>query len=93
MVYFTVHYTVGWKKRIEREISKLPEREQKKLIQLIKDLQENGPIQKKWPNFSKLEGNRYHCHLSYSWVACWKNEKQNIIIEIYYVGSMEKAPY
>lgn len=86
-------YTVGWKKRLEKEIKKLPPSEQKKFVQLVFDLQENGPIQKNWPNFSKLKENEYHCHLSYSWVACWRNEKQNIIIEIYYVGSRENAPY
>ena len=57
VVYSNVNYIVGWKKRIEKEINKLPEKEQKKFVQLVYDLQEKGPIQKKWPNFSKLKDN------------------------------------
>jgi hypothetical protein len=40
-----------------------------------------------------FEDNKYHCHLSNKWVACWKNEKDSIIIEVYYAGSRENAPY
>lgn len=86
-------FTVGWKKRIEKDIKKMPQREQDKFAQLVYDLIENGPIQKKWPNFSNLGANKYHCHLSYHWIACWRTESENIIIEVYYVGSRENAPY
>jgi hypothetical protein len=41
----------------------------------------------------KLDENIYHCHLAYKWVACWKHEKSTIIIEVYYAGSRENAPY
>lgn len=61
--------------------------------QLIKDLQDDGPVQKGWNNFSDLGGNKYHCHLSYKWVACWTNTKGTIEIEVYYAGSRENAPY
>jgi mRNA-degrading endonuclease RelE of RelBE toxin-antitoxin system len=93
MVYLKVQFTVGWKKRIEKDIKKMPDREQEKFVQLVHDLMEKGPIQNNWPNFSSLGANKYHCHLSYHWVACWKTENENIIIEVYYVGSRENAPY
>ena len=93
MVILRVAYTVGWKKKIEKDIKKMPQKEQEKFAQLVYDLMENGPKQPKWPNYSKLSDNKFHCHLSYHWVACWKTENENIIIEIYYVGSRENAPY
>lgn len=36
---------------------------------------------------------KYHCHLKYNWVACWIWEKGTFIVEIYYAGSRENAPY
>ncbi len=42
---------------------------------------------------NKLGENTYHCHLAYRWVACWRNEKGKMIVEVEYVGSREKAPY
>ena len=40
-----------------------------------------------------LSETEYHCHLAYSWVACWRHEKYTITIEVYYAGSRENAPY
>ena len=49
---------------------------------------------KKWKNFSWLEGNKYHCHLTYRYVACWEVLDEKIqLMEVYYVGSREKSPY
>jgi hypothetical protein len=31
--------------------------------------------------------------LNYRYVACWTCRKNEIEIEVYYVGSREKAPY
>ncbi len=43
---------------------------------------------------NKLAENKYHCHLNYRWVACWQIEDNKLkIIEIYFVGSRENAPY
>ncbi len=86
-------YEVKIKKQVEKKLEKLPILIQKKLVRLVMDLRDNGPIQLNWPNFSKLKKDEYHCHLGYSWVACWKHAKDTIIIEVYYVGSREKAPY
>ncbi|MCK5241025.1 hypothetical protein KAR34_01115 [bacterium] len=86
-------YIVEIKKKIRRNLWKLPAKIQAGFFMLVKDLQKTGPVVKQWHNFSTLGKNKYHCHLSYSWVACWSYEGKNIIIEVYYVGSRENAPY
>ena len=60
---------------------------------LIEDIKASGPVQSGYHNYSKLGENTYHCHLAYKWVACWRNEKGKLIVEVEYVGSREKAPY
>jgi mRNA-degrading endonuclease RelE of RelBE toxin-antitoxin system len=86
-------YQVSIKKKVNRDLNKLPKDIQKLLFLLIADLKADGPIQKGWHNFSPLGENKYHCHLTYRYVACWTWEKGKIEIEVYYVGSREKAPY
>ena len=76
-----------------KNLKKLPELVQEKFEYLVDSLEMNGPVQSSWPNYSKLGKDEYHCHLSRSWVACWKHQKNTLIIEVYYVGSREKAPY
>ena len=86
-------YSVKVKKAAIKKIAKAPESVQILFDELIGDLKESGPIQKEWPNFSKLGGSKYHCHLCYSWVACWYFESDYMEIEVYYAGSREDAPY
>jgi len=86
-------YEVRIKKKVARRLTKLPGDVQKLFFLLVADIQADGPIQKSWRNFSPLGKDRYHCHLTYRYVACWRCQKNNIIIEVYYVGSREKAPY
>ena len=88
-----MRYEVRIKKKLERGLRKLPSDVQKLFFLLVADLQADGPIQKSWRNFSPLEQDRYHCHLNYRYVACWTCRKNEIVIEVYYVGSREKAPY
>ncbi len=71
----------------------MPKNIRQLLFLLIEDLKYDGPIQKSWHNFSPLGGDRYHCHLSYRYVACWSWQQGKIEIEVNYVGSREKAPY
>jgi hypothetical protein len=89
----STRFNVVISKSAIKSASKMPKREKVLLNALIHDLKMNGTIQKRWPNFSALSENTYHCHLSYKWVACWRNEKGSIIIEVYYAGSREKGPY
>jgi len=86
-------YNVIIKRKILRAIQKLPQGVQNKFNVLLHDLIDKGPVQPHWPNFSKLAHNQYHCHLGYGWVTCWEQTGNNFIIEVYYVGSREKAPY
>ncbi len=86
-------YEVILKRKVAKGLRKLPAWVQKKLAVLANDLRDMGPVQCAWPNYSKLSPTEYHCHLEWSWVACWRHEKQSIVIEVHYVGSREKAPY
>ena len=86
-------YRVKIKRRVARGLKKLPQNVQKLLFLLIEDLKSDGPIQKSWNNFSPIGKDQYHCHLTYRYVACWACHKGEIEIEVYYVGSREKAPY
>ena len=57
---------------------------------------ENGPEAYKWPNYSKLGSMIYHCHLKKgrpTYVACWSADKNKKLIEVFYAGTHEKAPY
>jgi len=86
-------YQIKIKRRLLKKLESLPRKVQDALFELVEDLKERGPVQPKWPNYSKLNRHDYHCHLNYHYVACWRNEKKIIIIEVYYVGSRENAPY
>ena len=86
-------HEVRIKKKAVRALEKLPADVKKLLFLLIADLKSDGPIQKGWRNFSPLGKDRYHCHLNYRYVACWTCRRNEIVIEVSYVGSREKAPY
>ena len=69
---------------------------------LVEDLSHNGPFPGEgWPNYGKLnEGknaDKRHCHLKKgkpTYVCCWQViDKKIKIIEVYYVGTHENAPY
>jgi len=86
-------YTVYIRKAILKRSEKMPKRIQFAFKSLVNDLIEKGPLRKEWPHFSKLGKNRYHCHLGYKWAACRYHENDSVIIEVYYAGSRENAPY
>ena len=70
---------------------------------LTKEIALTGPIRNNWTHFSSLQKNSripegsYHCHIKGgrpTFVACWRVESKKIkIVEIFYVGTHEKAPY
>lgn len=78
---------------LRKAIPKLPRNIGETFLALLEDLKDFGPIQKNWANFSSLGENKYHCHLSRKWVACWTYEEKILTIEVYYAGSRENAPY
>jgi len=79
--------------KMQRNAEKMPKKARTVLYNLIKDIRKNGPVQPYYSNYSKLGQNTYHCHLMYHWIAVWRYEKNELIVEVEYVGSREKAPY
>ena len=63
----------------------------------MKEIEIVGPVRGNWPNYSKLGGMRHHCHIKDgrpSFVVCWEVVGTEVrLIEVYYVGTREKAPY
>ena len=86
-------YNVTITKRAQRSAATMPKAVQNKLKALVQSLKISGPIQPLFRHYSKLGGDRYHCHLALNWVACWTCRDGSIDIEVYYAGSREKAPY
>ena len=86
-------FKVTMKRKVGRNASKMPKVERERLKFLVHTLEVSGPVQPSMMNYSKLGPDKYHCHLSYRWVACWCCKNGNLEIEVYYVGSREKAPY
>lgn len=63
---------------------------------LIKEVELLGPIRGNWKSYGKLGPNQHHCHLKSgrpTYVVCWKAFKEQKLVEVYYVGTHEKAPY
>ncbi len=88
-----MRYDVRVKKRAKKDIGKMPAYIQKKFAYLLLDLERCGPVIPDWPHFSKLGSETYHCHLSEKWVACWQSQSGTLLVEVYYAGSREGAPY
>ena len=64
---------------------------------LVIEMRRDGPYKTNWSNYGTLAENDFHCHLKKgkpTYVACWKLiDKEKKIIEVYYVGTHENAPY
>lgn len=86
-------YQVRFSRKVAKQVEALPRNVRSDFLHLVEDLKRRGPMLYDWQNFSKLGKDEYHCHLSYSWVACWKHDKSTIVIEVYYAGSRQNAPY
>ncbi len=116
MIYIVDIYLVdgiidmGWEVRYSGKAKKALKKKSKLTTQNVRDiiealhldLEEEGPVQNSWPNYSKLKGqkkgvDKRHCHLikgNPTYVACWEViDQENKILEVYYVGTHEKAPY
>ena len=89
-----MEWKVVFKKRVHKKALELPENIKVIFNELIVDLQILGPYRADCPNYSKLSENRFHCHLTYSYVVVWTIAELEVkIVEITYVGSRENAPY
>lgn len=94
-------WNVSITKKAVKQIKKLPKSVRAALLLLLRDLEENGPATSgAWKNYGKLkgmDGDKRHCHLSKgkpTYVCCWDvKDKKLKILEVYYAGTHEKAPY
>ena len=91
---WTVHL-IGQAKKFDKNLS---EKVAAIFLLLLNELKEDGPYRMNWPNYTKMSsGEDYHCHIKNgrpTYVACWKiYDKKCNKIEVYYVGTHEKAPY
>lgn len=83
-------------RKAEKQALKLPRSAIAALYELMANIRQNGPVRGDWPNYSKLEGSRHHCHLKKgqpTYVAVWNEDRQTVTVEIIYAGTHEKAPY
>lgn len=86
--------------KIIKNRRKMPKEVESAVLALVAELSALGPAVN-WPNYGKLKNqgkniDRRHCHLQKgrpTWVACWEVDEGNKLIEVYYVGTHEKAPY
>lgn len=85
--------------KAQRQVERLPEPVRFAYVALAKELEALGPHRANWSHFGKLRGSRtaYHCHIVSgrpTYVACWEVKDKNIrLLEVYYVGTHESAPY
>ncbi len=94
-------WTIIKTKALEKQALKLNKKILIILLLLFEDLKNKGPIQHEWPNYGKLrvakKVDKRHCHLQKgkpTYVCCWEIvDTKRKIIEVYYVGTHEKAPY
>ncbi|MCP5463515.1 MAG: cytotoxic translational repressor of toxin-antitoxin stability system [Deltaproteobacteria bacterium] len=94
-------WTVTVKKKLVKQLMKLPVSIQERFDLLAKELEVAGPVRSNWKNFGKLKTDKksecYHCHIKAgkpTYVVCWEvTDKKIKLIEVYYAGTHENAPY
>jgi mRNA-degrading endonuclease RelE of RelBE toxin-antitoxin system len=94
-------WIVTVKKSVAKQLAELPEAIQERFSWLAEELEADGPVRSSWSHYGKLraQGNqdRYHCHIKSgrpTYVVCWEVlDQKTQTLEVYYVGTHEKAPY
>lgn len=91
------NWNVKFSTKLCKSIAEFPDHVKIKMFALLKNLEVKGPHQYDWPNYSKLGDDEYHCHIKKgrpTYVVCWRVlDKKQRLIEVYYAGTHEKAPY
>jgi hypothetical protein len=99
---WSVGYIGQAKQSMKKGARYLPQDALEMMESLLLDLGKSGPGQPLWPGYGKLRNqgkgvDKRHCHLIKgrpTYVACWEvKDPKNKILEVYYVGTHEKAPY
>lgn len=92
-----MNWTVKVSKQAAKRIAKLPKQVKASLFILLAEIEIKGPVRGNWPNYSKLDKNKHHCHFKKgkpTYVAVWQVVNDEIkLIEVIYAGTHEKAPY
>ena len=97
-----MRWKVLFTRKAIKQLEKLPVKVQTVTRFLVADIELKWPVLSGWPNFGKLKGTKkgvilYHCHLikgNPTYVCCWEViSNSDKVIEVYYVGTHEKAPY
>ena len=90
-------WQVFFTSKAQKNFKKLQTKVQEQIVLLVNEIQFLGPIRRNWFHFSKLKKNEYHCHVKKgrpTYVVCWRIvDKKLNTVEVYYVGTHEKAPY
>ena len=97
MKYIKSNWTVKLTGKVNKQLQNLPAVIRKKISTLVMDIERHGPVRGNWPNYSKLQNDAHHCHVKKgrpTYVVCWRVVNKVIqIVEVYYAGTHEKAPY
>lgn len=94
-----MNWQVSFSKNAKKQLTRLPKNVMDATLFLAREIEMLGPLRHNWKNFGKLRGSedRYHCHVKQgkpTYVACWEiKDKKVKIIEVYYAGTHEGAPY
>lgn len=90
-------WTVKISRRVSKTIGRLPVKVKESLVDLIRDIEADGPVRGNWPNYSRLSDNRHHCHIKKgrpTYVAIWEVARKDIrLVEVIDAGTHEKASY
>ena len=94
-------WKVQFTNKAAKQLQQLDEKVVLALQVLVDNLKIKGPAPgEHWHNYGKLHGKKHedkrHCHLikgNPTYVCCWEVNKSEKQIEVYYVGTHEKAPY
>ena len=90
-------WKISLTKKAQKQLEKLPEEVQQIFGLLFREMEVAGPYRQNWKNYGKLQGEKYHCHVKSgkpTYVVCWEiTDKKSKQVEVYYVGTHEKAPY
>ena len=92
-----MNWQVVIRTRAAKQLQRLPYTVRQRYLVLAQELATQGPVRGNWPNYSKLNDLRHHCHLKKgrpTYVAEWDvRDPQQRIIEVLYVGTHANAPY
>lgn len=96
-------WTIEIAGKAKKGIRRLSKGIQGALLALLREMEMGGPFRSDWPNYGKLKpspripAEAYHCHIKKghpTYVACWRVvDKDEHIIEVFYVGTHEGSPY